>query len=62
MDGWDFPTKDEMANYLEAYAHRFELPVITGVSVDRIRHDGDRYVVRAGAHRCDSRADRRDRP
>ena len=27
-----FPTKDEMADYLEAYAARFELPVRTGVS------------------------------
>ena len=25
-----FPTKDEMADYLEAYAARFELPVRTG--------------------------------
>ena len=34
--GWSFPTKDEMADYLEAYAARFELPVRTGVSVDRV--------------------------
>jgi putative flavoprotein involved in K+ transport len=29
-----FPTKDEMADYLEAYAARFELPVLTGMRVD----------------------------
>ena len=29
-----FPTKDEMADYLEAYAARFELPVRIGVRVD----------------------------
>ena len=31
-----FPTKDEMADYLEAYAAHFELPVRTGVEVDRL--------------------------
>ena len=51
LDGWAYPTKDEIADYLEAYAQRFELPVITGVSVDSLRKDGDRYVLRAGAHR-----------
>jgi len=58
LPGWSFPahahaypTKDEMAAYLEAYAERFELPVITGVGVDSLRRDGDGYAVRAGAHR-----------
>jgi putative flavoprotein involved in K+ transport len=51
LDPWAYPTKDEIGDYLEAYARRFELPVITGVSVDRLRRDGDRYEVRAGAHR-----------
>jgi putative flavoprotein involved in K+ transport len=46
-----YPTKDEIADYLEAYALRFELPVITGIGVERLRTDGDRYVVLAGAHR-----------
>ena len=50
LDPWAFPTKDEIADYLEAYAQRFDLPVVTGVSVDRLRKDGDHYVVRAGAH------------
>ena len=43
-----FPTKDEMADYLEAYAARFALPVRTGVAVDRLVREGDRYVVTAG--------------
>jgi putative flavoprotein involved in K+ transport len=45
---WSFPTKDAMADYLEAYAARFDLPVRTGVRVDRLSRDGDRYVVAAG--------------
>src|SRR5262249_20785157 len=49
-----FPTKDEMADYLETYAARFELPVRTGVKVDRLsRHEG-RYVVDAGDRRFEA--------
>ena len=48
---WTYPTKDQLADYFEAYAERFEFPIITGVSVDSLRRDGDRYVIRAGAHR-----------
>ena len=29
-DQWHYPTKDEVGDYLEAYAERFELPVMTG--------------------------------
>jgi putative flavoprotein involved in K+ transport len=43
-----FPTKDEMADYLEAYAARFELPVRTGVRVDRVWKERGRYMVSAG--------------
>ena len=43
-----FPTKDEMADYLEGYAARFKLPVRTGVKVDRLSREGDRYAVAAG--------------
>jgi putative flavoprotein involved in K+ transport len=45
---WSFPTKDEMGDYLEAYAARFDLPVRTGVFVDRVFRDGDTYVVESG--------------
>jgi putative flavoprotein involved in K+ transport len=44
-----FPTKDEMADYLETYAARFGLPVRNGVRVDRLFKRGARYVVRAGS-------------
>ncbi len=40
-----FPTKDEMADYLEAYAERFALPVRTGVRVDGLARSGDLYRV-----------------
>jgi putative flavoprotein involved in K+ transport len=43
-----FPTKDQVADYLEAYATRFQLPVRTGVRVDRLARDNGRFVVVAG--------------
>jgi putative flavoprotein involved in K+ transport len=49
-----FPTKDEMADYLAAYAERFNLPVRTGVSVNLLFRDGDRYVVGAGDRRFEA--------
>ena len=51
---WSFPTKDAMADYLEAYAARFDLPVRTGVRVDRLSREGDRYVVAAGKNRLEA--------
>jgi putative flavoprotein involved in K+ transport len=47
--GGSFITKDEMADYLESYAERFELPVRTSARVDRLTRDGDRFRVSAGA-------------
>ncbi len=49
-----FPTKDEMAAYLEAYAARFELPVRTGVRVERLARRGDRYLLEAGDERFEA--------
>lgn len=46
-----FPTKDEMADYLEAYADRFDLPVELDVRVDHLTKQGDRYLVNAGERR-----------
>jgi putative flavoprotein involved in K+ transport len=54
-DPLSFPTKDEVASYLEAYATTFDLPVRTGVRVDRVRRDGDRFVASAGSLRWESR-------
>src|SRR5690606_13736879 len=46
-----FVTKDQMADYLEAYAARFSLPVRTGVPVEHLARDGDRFVLTAGDRR-----------
>jgi len=51
---FSFPTKDEMADYLEAYAKHFDLPVRTGVRVERVSRDGDRYIVEAGGRRFEA--------
>jgi putative flavoprotein involved in K+ transport len=51
---FSFPTKDDMADYLEAYAHRFRLPIRNGVRVERLTRVGSRYVVEAGAHRFEA--------
>ena len=47
---WAYPTKNETADYLEAYARVFELPVRTGVKVDRLARTGDRFEVTCGQH------------
>jgi putative flavoprotein involved in K+ transport len=52
--GHRFPTKDEMADYLEAYAARFGLPVRTGVRVTSLTRLGDRYLVMAGDQRFEA--------
>jgi putative flavoprotein involved in K+ transport len=46
--GGYFPTKDEMADYLEAYAARFDLPAELGVTVDELGRHGDHYSWLAG--------------
>ncbi len=42
-----FPTKDEMADYLESYARDFDLPVRLGVRVDHLTRKDGRFVVTA---------------
>lgn len=61
LDGWrfparatSFPTKDEMADYLVAYAERFDLPVRGGVRVDALTRNGSRFVVKAGSRRFEA--------
>jgi putative flavoprotein involved in K+ transport len=49
-----FPTANEMADYLEAYATRFDLPVRSGVKVDALEKNGAGYVVLAGDRRFEA--------
>jgi putative flavoprotein involved in K+ transport len=46
-----FPSKDEMADYLEDYAAHFKLPVRLGVKVDWVSRQDKRYLVAAGDRR-----------
>src|SRR4029079_275557 len=42
---WSFPGKDEVADYFESYAERFELPVQLGQRVDHLEAAGQGYVA-----------------
>jgi putative flavoprotein involved in K+ transport len=44
-DPHSFPTKDEMGDFLEAYARRFSLPVRTGVKVETLTRKKSKFVV-----------------
>lgn len=47
-DPWHFPARDEFADYLEAYARRFALPVRGGTRVERVAGNGDGWVLDCG--------------
>jgi putative flavoprotein involved in K+ transport len=47
-------TKDEMADYLEAYATRFDLPVRRGLRVDSVTKNSGRFTVSAGDRRFEA--------
>ena len=47
-ENWGFPTKDELADYLESYATRFDLPIRHGMKVDHLGKEGRRFVATAG--------------
>jgi putative flavoprotein involved in K+ transport len=48
-----FPTKDDVADYLESYAGAMHLPVRTGMRVESVRHEelADAFVISAGGRR-----------
>lgn len=48
------PDKDEVADYLERYAERFDLPVRQNTRVDALAWDGERYALRAGGVRFEA--------
>ena len=43
-----FPTKDEIADYLERYATTMNLPVLTGIAVDRVIKEAGGFRILAG--------------
>ena len=43
--GWSFPSKDEMGDYLEAYAERFSLPVALETRVNDVHATDGHFVV-----------------
>lgn len=45
---WFYPSKDDVADYFAAYAERFELPVRTGVRVNRLSKEGGAFVLASG--------------
>ena len=44
-----YPGKDQVADFLESYARRFQLPVRSGTPVDAVRREGDRFRVVSGS-------------
>lgn len=42
-----FPTKDEIANYLENYARTFDLPIQSNCHVKRIQNENDLFIISA---------------
>ena len=52
-----YPTKDQMADFLETYCATFDLPVRGGVRVSKVSRDGERYVVTCSdgsSYSCDN--------
>ncbi len=47
---WSYPGKDEVADYLEQYAARFDLPVRLESRVESLVATADEYLVTIGAH------------
>jgi putative flavoprotein involved in K+ transport len=48
------PTKDEMADYLEAYATKFDLPVRLDTRVDVVTKNADHFMIIANDHRIEA--------
>lgn len=48
--GDEFPTKDEMGDYLEHYAQHFNLPVRNSVRVNYLTKKDGKFIVMAGEH------------
>ncbi|MGH3362303.1 MAG: flavin-containing monooxygenase [Nocardioides sp.] len=53
---WSFPGKDQVGDYLEAYARKFDLPVRLEIRVQSLAREGEQYVVTTdrGRYRCEN--------
>jgi putative flavoprotein involved in K+ transport len=53
---WTFPGKDQVGDYLEAYARHFALPVRLETRVQSVERHGEQYLVTTdtGRYRCDN--------
>jgi putative flavoprotein involved in K+ transport len=47
-DPWAYPTKDDVADYLEMYALHFDLPIRMQTRVERLTRRDDRFVAEFG--------------
>jgi putative flavoprotein involved in K+ transport len=54
VHGNPFPSKDDIADYLVAYAKRFDLPVQTSTRVTRLTRRNDRFVVTTAEQQYES--------
>ncbi|MFN7996278.1 MAG: NAD(P)-binding domain-containing protein [Bryobacteraceae bacterium] len=52
--GDEFPTKDQMAAYLEDYARHFRLPAENGIRIDKLTREGDKFVALSRGRRFES--------
>ena len=51
---YSYPTGMQMADYLESYAARFDLPVRNTIIVDALERNDEGYVVTAGTRRFEA--------
>ena len=51
---WSFPTKDDMADYLETYARTFAFDIRSGVRVDSLSREADRFVLTTSDRRYEA--------
>jgi putative flavoprotein involved in K+ transport len=53
-DPWNYPAKDEVADYLASYATRFDLPIRHNTRVDRLERLDGRWIVVTGTERIET--------
>lgn len=53
-NAWSFPTRTEMADYLEAYSTRFGFPIKSNFRVDRLYTNGSRFILTSGGRQVEA--------